>query len=387
MAEPEDLRPVLRRLQSANYASVFDRYTMPPSLVAISIGLEVPISQVAAAASAYFLAYGLMQPLWGLVSERLGLARTMRWAALAGSGATAASMFAQGSASLIVTRVLAGAFFGAIVPTSLIYAGGAFPSASRQRGLTTLMKGNALGTAMSTLVAGGVVAVLGWRWVFALSMAVGFTACAFLTRLPEAPRPPRRGSVLAPIRRVLGNRAALALFALVFLEGGAIMGCLTFVPAAIESAGGGTVLASSTITLFGVGVLVLAGVVGRLSRRRSASRLIAIGAGSGALACALMAASPTLAAAFLCCALLGAAWAFSHSSLQTWATQVAPAERSTAVSFFAASLFAGNAASAASGGHLLGTGHLWLQFAGCACVLVIVGVVGAVARARWERAG
>jgi MFS family permease len=120
MAEREELRPVLRRLQSANYASVFDRYTMPPSLVAISVGLEVPISQVAAAASAYFLAYGLMQPLWGMVSERAGLARTMRWAALAGSCATAASMFAQGSASLIVTRVLAGAFFGAIVPTSLI---------------------------------------------------------------------------------------------------------------------------------------------------------------------------------------------------------------------------------------------------------------------------
>ena len=30
------------------------------------------------AAGAYFLAYGLMQPVWGTVSDRLGRVRTMR---------------------------------------------------------------------------------------------------------------------------------------------------------------------------------------------------------------------------------------------------------------------------------------------------------------------
>jgi MFS family permease len=51
---------------------------MPPMLIAIAIGLDAPLASVVQAAGAYFLAYGLMQPVWGMVSDELGLVRTMR---------------------------------------------------------------------------------------------------------------------------------------------------------------------------------------------------------------------------------------------------------------------------------------------------------------------
>ncbi|MCW2852495.1 MAG: Sugar efflux transporter [Nocardioides sp.] len=38
---------------------------MSPMLIAIAHDLEAPLTAVLAAASAYFLAYGLMQPIWG----------------------------------------------------------------------------------------------------------------------------------------------------------------------------------------------------------------------------------------------------------------------------------------------------------------------------------
>jgi predicted MFS family arabinose efflux permease len=75
----------------------------------------------------------------------------------------------------------------------------------------------------------------------------------------------------------------------------------------------------------------------------------------------------------------------SHSSLQTWATQVLPADRSIVVALFATCLFAGNAASSAVGGALVGGGLLGLLFLACAGLLVVFGLVGSVGRRRWER--
>ncbi len=45
--------------------------------------------------------------------------------------------------------------------------------------------------------------------------------------------------------------------------------------------------------------------------------------------------------------LAGGAWAFLHSTLQSWATEVVPGERASAVALFAAALFLGSAAGTA----------------------------------------
>ena len=71
----------IRLLQLTAFTSTLDRFAMPPMLVAIALDLGVPLSQAVQVAGAYFLAYGLMQPVWGMVSDSLGLVRTLRPAA------------------------------------------------------------------------------------------------------------------------------------------------------------------------------------------------------------------------------------------------------------------------------------------------------------------
>jgi MFS family permease len=66
MRDPARVDP--RRLQLASFICVFDRFAMPPMLVAIAHDLDVPLTQVVGAAGAYFLAYGFMQPIWGMLS-------------------------------------------------------------------------------------------------------------------------------------------------------------------------------------------------------------------------------------------------------------------------------------------------------------------------------
>ena len=57
-----------------------------------------------------------MQPVWGIVSDRLGRVRTLRITLLLAAVATTASAGVQGIVGLIIARGIAGGLFGAAMP-------------------------------------------------------------------------------------------------------------------------------------------------------------------------------------------------------------------------------------------------------------------------------
>jgi predicted MFS family arabinose efflux permease len=353
-------------------------------LVGIARSMDVPLSQVATAAGVYFLAYGLMQPVWGFLSTRIGLARTMTWCIAAGSLATLASALAPGITSLAITRAMAGGLFSAVFPAALIYVGATALPHRRQREVTDLMTGVALGTASSTVIAGTLTHFAGWQSAFVLTGAVCLVSSLWVGRLTEHERVPFQASLMVPLRRILSNLIVYQLLLLALLDGMAILGALTFLPTAIESTGRNAAVAAAVTATYGVAVLVAARVVGRLSSRVAASRFIFVGALLGACACALLAYSVGVVTALIACVLIGFAWASLHSSLQTWATEVAPAQRGLAVSFFAGSLFAGSALAAALGGPFAERLEFATLYMTGGAVLVTIGISGYIARARWE---
>lgn len=373
------------RLQATAFVTTFDRFAMPPLLVAISRDLDAPLAAVAGAAGAYFLAYGLMQPVWGLLSERVGIARAIRWAVLGGAVMTLCSALVTDVTTLALARVGAGLCFSAAFPSTLIYVGETVAGSHRQRQVTRLMTGVALGTALSTVTAGLLADTVGWRWVFVASAALAGLTGWFVWSLAEVPRTQELRAPWVTVARVARNPMALTLLILVAVEGAGLFGAFTFIPAAVESGGWGPAAAAAPAALFGLAVLAGSSVVGRLSARVRASRFIAVGAGFGVAGCALVAVSHSPAIAAGTCALLGLCWAAMHSSLQTWATEVAPAERATVVAFFAGSMFAGTAIMAAVGGPLAEDGRFGVLFAACAVLTGLVGVVGGFTRGRWER--
>jgi MFS family permease len=91
---------------------------------------------------------------------------------------------------------------------------------------------------------------------------------------------------------------------------------------------------------------------------------------------------PTLVAAGL---LVGAAWAFLHTTLQGWATEMVPDERATAVALFAGALFLGSALGTAAAAPFAEAGAYGAVFAVSALVAVPVAVVAAVGRGRAAR--
>ncbi|WP_248960144.1 MFS transporter [Sphaerisporangium perillae] len=374
-----------RLLQLITFVSTLDRFAMPPMLIAIAHELGAPLSAMVNAAGAYFLAYGLMQPVWGMISDRVGLVTTMRMALSLSAVSTIAAAFTQTTLGLGIARGLAGACFGAAIPAALIYVGDTVPAHLRQREVTALMVGVALGTALASIGAGVLAQFASWRAAFLLTGLAAVVLAVALGRLPRPPRARAHTSVLAPLLDVVRSGPTRLVLALAFTEGAVLLGVLTLLPAAVEASGASTSVAGAVTAVYGVAVLGFARVVGALSQRMHASRLIALGAVAAAVACGLTALSRAPGVALAAAGLLGLAWASMHSSLQTWATEVLPSARATVVSAFAGALFLGSAVAAVLVGGLAES-HRYAEIFGWATVLAIpLGLFATLGRTRWIR--
>jgi predicted MFS family arabinose efflux permease len=374
-----------RLLRFTAFVTTLDRFAMPPMFLAISRDIDIPVSAVIGAAGAYFLAYGLMQPVWGLLGARVGPVRLLRLSLLFAALATAATSLATGAVSLTVTRALAGAGFSNAYPTALYYAGATATAESRHREVTGLMAGVALGTSVATAGGGLVAATLSWRVAFVVTGAAGVALWVALRRLPELTSPRPRG-LAAPLLAVLRSPAAPLLLVLATVEGAVLLGTLTFLPAAAEGGGSGPAVAGAVTAVYGLAVLVFAPVVGRVQRRVPPAALIATGAAFAVAGDALAATTARPWAIAMVCVCVGAAWASMHSTLQTWSTVVAPRAGLASVSLFAFALFAGSALATVLGGGPAEDGRFTTIFATLAILAVPLGLAGAVARARWRPA-
>jgi len=193
-------------------------------------------------------------------------------------------------------------------------------------------------------------------------------------------------TMLAPLRAVLRHGPARLVLGLAVGEGVVLLGLLTLLPTSLEHGGATASVAGVVTAAFAVAVLAGAHTTGRLSQRVPAATLIGFGAAVALLACLLAALSSTVVAGTVVALLLGVAWSSMHSTIQTWATLVYPAQRAATVSLFAGSLFAGSALGALLLGGLAEDGRFGVAFLLIGAVAVPLGVCGAVGRSRWEAA-
>ncbi len=363
-SRPAGERARLRLLQLTALTSTCDRFAIAPLLVVIGLDMGAPLVAVAVVASAYFLAYGLMQPVWGMVSDRIGRVRVMRLSLLGAALAGVASALAPNLLVLGVARTVAGGCFAALIPATLVYVGDMWPPRVRQRPLSDVLAASSLGTAVATAGAGLLAELIGWRAVPAVT-----------------------GSPLRSIGAVLRHRWALAVLTLVFVEGVIVLGVLTYMAPAVQALGSSAAVAGLVAAAFGVGALVLSRVVRRLVGRLSPAGLAAVGAAMLVAGWAVPALAVSLVTVTAAGVLLGGSWAFLHSTLQSWATEVVPGERATTVALFAALLFLGGSVGTAALAPLADAGAFETVFRVALAGSVPLAVAAALARRRYGDRG
>jgi predicted MFS family arabinose efflux permease len=383
---PHGPRTSLRLLQVASFTSSFDRFLIAPLLLVIALDLDESIAAVTLAATVYYQAYGVMQAAWAVVSDRLGRVRTIRLALALAAVSGLAAAAAPGIGALVAARGVAGACFAAAVPGALMYVGDTVPLRERQAPLTELMTGSALGLALATAGAGLLGDHLHWRVAFAVPASVAAVLVVRLRRVPEPKAPPPM-----PVGRsfvaVLSSPWALAVLALSFCEGLILVGLLTFLPVTLQTDGYTASVAGLITGAYGVAVLGNAWLVRRVAHRAPAALLVGVGATAGCVAFAALLVDDGPVGVLVAASGLGAAWAFMHSTLQTWVTDVVPQARATAVSLFASLLFTGGATASALGGGFVEAGRFDELVGWGLAVMAVVGVLGVVARAGYARGG
>ena len=304
-------------------------------------------------------------------------------------GAAVAGVLSASAPSLgvlIAARALAGGLFAAVIPAALVYVGDTVGMSSRQKALADLMAASAVGTALATFLGGLAAHLDAWRVAFGAPALAGGALAVLLMRLPEPKgfAAQERESPSRQLGRVLRRPWAALVVGLAMVEGAVILGFLTFLAPSLESLGVSPVVAGLVVGFYGLAVLAWTRAVKRFAGRLGPAALILMGGTMLALGYASGALSRSLAGAGVAAVLVGGGFAFMHSTLQTWATEVVPEARATVISLFAAALFAGSGVATMAAAPLADEGRFGLLFATAALTALPLALFGALARRRYS---
>jgi predicted MFS family arabinose efflux permease len=338
-----DLR-ALPSLACAGFASMASMRMCDAMLPALAQSFGTGPGEAAQTISAFALAYGLLQLVYGPLGDRFGKPRVIK---IAASGCAVTSTIAALAPSLELLsagRMLMGAFAAGIIPMTMAWIGDRVPYERRQEVLARLLTYTVLGMMLGSWAGGAIAQAASWRIAF---VAVGALFLVSVLGIVRATRSELRISAHADAIRYLTQMKGLfatpwarVVFAVVFFEGALVFGALAFVPThdrfelTLVEAGG-------VAALFGLGGLLYSRVAGRLVRSLGTPLLAGCGATFLALALATLAAMPSATFAVPACLLAGLGFYMLHNTLQTCATQLSTSARGTGVSMFVCALFLG----------------------------------------------
>jgi predicted MFS family arabinose efflux permease len=305
------------------------------SLVATFAG-EFNISTGVAARSVFgfAFAYGIMQLFYGPIGDRYGKLRVLNCALAFCALFNAAVLTASTFDVIVVYRILAGAAGAGIIPLIMAWIGDTVPYSERQVTLTRLLFAN-----ISGMITG--------QWgsgLFAL-IAIGLYLLARGTgqhTVLKERRPADDLSLSARLTVLLQSKWSRQVLITAAVEGAFALGVFSMVPSYLQRrfhvspSAAGAILA-----LYGAGGIVFAILGKRLLQRIGEPGLIWWGALSLGVSLGLLACGGAWYWSIPACVLGGFGFYMLHSTLQTNATQMAPAIRGTAVSAFVACLFLG----------------------------------------------
>ncbi|MEJ8813075.1 MFS transporter [Variovorax ureilyticus] len=350
-------------LSLAGFASMASMRLCDAMLPALGASFGVEAAAASGAVSAFAIAYGVLQIVYGPLGDRFGKPLVAGVAAiLCGMGAVGAAMSTT-LPMLVLSRAAMGAAAGGIIPLTMAWLADRVPPGERQVVLARLLTFTVTGM-MAGSWAGGIAAeTIGWRSAFAI-MASGFVAIGALVFAAAHARPvPSHAqlSLLARFSSVLSIAWARHLLSVTFAEGALVFGALAFLPVLLHqrfelplSTAGGI------LAMFGVGGIVYSRSARWLLHRLPPPRLAI---GGGVLLCASFLVIATMnhwAWALVASLTAGCGFYMLHNTLQACGASLSSTARGTAVSLFACALFMGQSAGVTAAAWL--TAHGWTSW-------------------------
>ncbi|MDH5340869.1 MAG: MFS transporter [Rubrivivax sp.] len=330
----------------------------------------VTLGRASLVITAFVVAYGLSQLMFGPLGDRFGKVRVIAWACMASALSSLLCALAPDHAALVGARLLAGATAAAVIPLSMAWIGDVVPYERRQPVLARFLIGQISGFALGVWAGGYTAEHLDWRTPFFV-LAGGFALLALALqavrrRVPAVaagsshvrPRP----TMVGEFRAVLSVPWARTVLLTVFLEGATLYGAFPFVATHLHQRFGLSLSAAGALVMgFAFGGLGFALFARSLVQGLGEVKLVRHGSVVMALTLWLVADAPAWGWAVPACAAMGLGFYMMHNTLQTHATQMAPERRGAAVAAFAGCFFMGQSVGVGAAGLAVGAvGTGWL---------------------------
>jgi predicted MFS family arabinose efflux permease len=358
MSPPAAAVPVraIAFLSLAAFASAASLRVTDAMLPQIAREFAVTTGTAGHVVTAFAISYGLLQIVFGPLSERYGKYAVVTVATFVSTAGAVACALAPSLESLTVARFASGAFIGALIPISLAYIGDVVPYAMRQPVLARFLMGQMLGLVGGQVLGGLLGERFGWRVPFyALAVLCLVTAACLALELRANPltRGGRRGAGSAGfvdgMRRVLARPWPRIVLATAFCEGLAVYGPFTFIASYLHTRFEVSLaVAGGMIACFALGGMAYAVAAPRLIGALRERGLVLAAGVALFVAYAILAFAPVAWPAVPASLLLGLGFYMMHNTLQTNATQMAPEARGLGMSMFATCFFTGQSIGVAA---------------------------------------
>jgi len=352
-----------------------DGRMLAPILPALAATFGASSGEVGLAMTAYTLAYGLCQLAYGPLSDRHGRVRVLRLTALLFALGTLLSSLAPTVVGFVGARLLTGMFAAATIPTTFAYIGDTVRYERRQVVIGRFGAVISGGEALSAALAGAVTHFVSWRLLFGVYAVLTVGLAAVLLGVRETSQNVREVQ-RAGYMSILAIRRARWFYVTTFSEGFLVLGASTYFGVlARQRFGFNDLQLGLLLACYGLGRIVGALWLGRLAPAFGERRLASWGGWLEGGAFALLAFALPWPAFAACMAAVGLGLAWLHSTLQTRATEIAPAARGQALALFALSYFIGGATGTAGFGYLVDVGAIALVMVISAVAMATLGQI------------
>jgi MFS family permease len=314
---------------------------------------------VAACISAFAIAYGLMQFVYGPLADHFGKPRVIAWVSV---GCVCGMMLASVATTLEVligARIMTGIAAAGIIPIALAYIGDSSTNETRQESLAKFASAIILGGMAGQLLGGLASDTIGWRWAFALlgglfiasawNLRSAFRAQEKITIDPTSPSAEATiaASLLAGFAKYqqLINTKGVPLFlTLAFFQGMINSSAMSFIPTIIHNHFSVSLTQASLVVVgYALGSLAYSRTASHFLKKYTAARITLVGGviQSASFVCLILV--PAWSIALFVGLIGGFGTIMLHNNLQTQATRMVPGLSGTSVASFAMMLFFGQA--------------------------------------------
>ncbi len=310
----------------------------------LSDEFSVTVGHAARVIFVFAIAYGVCQLCFGPLGDRYGKLRIIALCTLACVIGNSIAVMAPDLDWLVTARIVSGAAAAGIFPLAMAWIGDNVPYTTRQVSLARLVSAGVTGMLVGQWISGMIAQWIGWRPVFALLAAAFLVSGTLLLRaaLSQPPQLPATHRGMRALLDILALSRPRWILTVTAIEGALSAGPLAFIPSLLQAHHEVSLATAGGIAAFyAVGGFIYTRMAAHLLPRIGEPGLALLGGLSLCVGLVSFAYAPMLIWTPAACTLAGFGFYCLHNTLQTNATQMAPAMRGASMSLFACSLFLG----------------------------------------------